>query len=196
MSSRDQVTRTRILIAAMKLMARHDGKGVRMGDIAKAAGISRQAVYLHFSSRAELLEATTKHMDGDLKLEERLRPSRNAESGRVRLAAYIEFWGSYLPEIYSVARAILCVKDTDEAAASAWRERMAAHRDGCRAAIEALHHDGELTQEWSVDQAIDCLWTLLSVRNWEQLTQDCGWSEKAYVQRLKQIANRTFIKNS
>lgn len=31
------------------------GQGVRMGDIAKAAGISRQAIYLHFDTRTALM---------------------------------------------------------------------------------------------------------------------------------------------
>ena len=34
-----------------------------MSDVAKQAGISRQAVYLHFPSRAELLIATTRYID-------------------------------------------------------------------------------------------------------------------------------------
>jgi AcrR family transcriptional regulator len=34
-----------------------------MSDIAKAAGLSRQAVYLHFPNRAELLISATKHLD-------------------------------------------------------------------------------------------------------------------------------------
>ncbi len=55
MSSENIETRTRILDATVRMLEEQGGRGVRMGDIAKAAGISRQAVYLHFSSRAELL---------------------------------------------------------------------------------------------------------------------------------------------
>ena len=59
MSSENIETRSRILDATVNMLEEHGGVGVRMGDIAKAAGISRQAVYLHFASRAELLVAAT-----------------------------------------------------------------------------------------------------------------------------------------
>ena len=149
MSSQDIETRTRILEASVRLLEAHRGRSVRMGDIAREAGISRQAVYLHFASRAELLEATTRYLDERLGLEKRLARSRAAESGTERLDAYIEFWGKYIPEIYGVARALLVAMDTDEAAAAAWNERMQAMRDGCRAAIEVLKSDGNLAEGWS-----------------------------------------------
>ena len=63
MSSDNPETRSRILKAALTLLEASQGKGVRMTDIAKRAGITRQALYLHFSTRAELLIATTHYLD-------------------------------------------------------------------------------------------------------------------------------------
>lgn len=193
MSSDDNETRTRILKASVRLLEEHRGRSVRMGDIAKAAGISRQAVYLHFASRADLLEASTRYLDEKLGLEQRLARSRSAESGAERLDAYIEFWGKYIPEIYGVAKALLDAQDTDEAAAVAWNERMSAMRDGCRAAIESLEGDGSLSKAWNTREAIDFLWTMLSVRSWEQLTQECGWSSRKYIRRMQAVARQTFV---
>ncbi len=196
MSSEHLETRERILVATVRMLDEYGGRGVRMGDIAKAAGISRQAVYLHFSSRAELLEATTKYRDGLLDMDRRLAPSRAATSGVERLALYIEFWGNYIPEIYGVAKALLLVRDTDEAAAAAWQDRMLAMRDGCRAAIDALHADGKLAPEWTPKRATDALWTMLLVPNWENLTIECGWSTQQYVHWMKTQAMRTFVDES
>jgi hypothetical protein len=70
---------------------------------------------------------------------------------------------------------------------------MSAMRDGCRAAVEALHADGMLAKEWSTVHATDVLWTMLSVRNWEQLTQECGWSTRQFVQRMKLLARRALV---
>ena len=56
-------TRTRILAATLQLMEQRRGQGVRMSDIAGAAGVSRQAVYLHFGSRTELMVAATHYGD-------------------------------------------------------------------------------------------------------------------------------------
>ena len=193
MSSDDVETRTRILEASVHLLEEHRGRSVRMGDIARAAGISRQAVYLHFDSRADLLEASTRYLDEKLGLEQRLVRSRSADSGAERLDTYIEFWGKYIPEIYGVAKALLDAQDTDEAAAAAWDDRMSAMRDGCRAAIEALEGDGNLSQAWNTREAIDFLWTMLSIGNWEQLTQKCGWSSRKYIRRMQAVARQTLV---
>jgi len=196
MSSENIETRSRILDATVHMLEERGGVGVRMGDIAKAAGISRQAVYLHFTSRVELLVAATRYLDEVLDVDSRLAPSRAATSGAERLALYIDCWGHYIPEIYGVAKALLLAKDTDEAAAAAWDDRMLAMRDGCRAAIEALHSDGMLAPEWTPKKATDFLWTMLLVPNWENLTGECGWSTQQYIRWMKTVAKRTFIDES
>ncbi len=188
-------TRTRILDATVRMLEQQGGRGVRMGDIAAETGISRQAVYLHFASRTQLLVAATRHLDESLDLEGRLAPSRAAASGTERLGLYVEFWGRYVPDIYGVAKALLLAKDTDAAAGAAWDDRMAAMRDGCRAVAEALHAEGALAAPWTPKSATDVLWTLLQVPNWENLTLECGWSTKRYVERMKAMAARILLKD-
>ncbi len=78
-------------------------------------------------------------------------------------------------------------------APAAWKDRMDAMRDGCRDAIEALQADGDLASDWTVVKAIDMLWTMLSVRNWEQLTQTRGWSTQQYIDWMQITARRTFV---
>ena len=83
--------------------------------------------------------------------------------------------------------------ETDEDAAAAWSDRMNAMRDGCRAVIEALDRDGKLLPRWTVPMAIDALWAMLTVPNWERLTSDCNWSNDAYIQNMQFMAGRCFI---
>ena len=106
-----------------------------MSDIAKQTGISRQAVYLHFPTRAELLIATTRHIDEVKEIDERLAKSRSASTGLERLEAFVEAWGNYIPEIYGVASALIAMQATDEEAGAAWSDRMGAVRHGCEAAV-------------------------------------------------------------
>jgi AcrR family transcriptional regulator len=186
-------TRTRILEATWKLVEAQRGQGIRMGDIAKAAGISRQALYLHFTSRADLLIATTHYIDEVRGLHERNRHWREAQSGLEKLDAFVEFWANYIPEIYGLGKALLAVYDTDEAAAAAWNDRMTSLRSGCRRTIEALYQEGQLAAEWTCDNATDIFWTLLSVRNWEQLTVECGWSPEQYITQLKKVLRRILV---
>ncbi len=164
-----------------------------MADIAKKTGISRQAVYLHFKTRADLLIATTRYLDDIQDVEAGLVPSRTAKTGKDRLNAWIDAWGNYIPVMYGVGRALLAMRDTDDAAAAAWDERMAAMRHGCEAAILALKRDGDLSPTYTVDDAVDLLWTLVSVRNWELLTQECGWSQEKYIEMLKAATKDLFV---
>jgi AcrR family transcriptional regulator len=193
MSSENNETRSKILKSTVRMLEEQGGKGVRMGDIARESGISRQAVYLHFASRTDLLVAATRYLDEALDVDKRLAPSRAATSGEERLSLYIDCWGNYIPAIYGVCKALMLARDSDEAAAAAWDDRMAAMRDGCRAAIDALHADGTLAPEWTRQSATDSLWAMLQVPNWEALTIDCGWSTKQYVRGMTTIAERTFV---
>lgn len=193
MSREELDTRTQILEATAQLLVEKLGAGVRMSDIAKRVGISRQAVYLHFVTRTDLLEATTQYIDQKLEIETRLAPSRAAKRGADRLNRYIEAWGYYIPEIYGVAKALMLAQNSDEAAAAAWLERMQAMKDGCRAAIEAIHKDGVLHPQFKVKDATDMLFSLLSVEQWENLTISCGWTHKKYVEQMKLAAQRLFV---
>ena len=173
MSKENRDTRTRILDAAWALLEEAGGQEVRMSDIARRAGISRQTVYLHFPKRAELLIATTRHIDHEKRVDERLAASRAAGTGLVQLDAFVAAWGGYIHEIHCVAAALRRMAATDADARLAWADRMRALREGCAAAVEALARDGSLAAWLDAKRATDILWTLLSVKTWERLTLDC-----------------------
>src|ERR687894_2052019 len=194
MSSGQSETRTRILEATWRLMEERNGQGVRMRDVAEAAGISRQAVYDHFGSRADLMVETARYGDEVRGLDERLRRYRAATTGVEQLEAFVEFWGNYIPEIYGIARALLAARETDEAVAAAWDDRMGVVCEACRDIIERLHRDGTLASWWPRDEAADLLWTMLSIRNWEQLTIECGWTTNQYVGWMQELTKCAFVR--
>lgn len=188
MSSKNNTTQQKILKACWKLLEENQGKNVRMSDIAKQTGISRQALYLHYKTRSDLLIATTHYLDEVKDVDQRLYASRTATSGYERLETFIEAWGNYIPEIYSISKALLAIKDSDQAAADAWQDRMMAIRHGCTAIVTALKKDKKLSVEHTEEDATDILWTLLTIRNWEHLTIECGWSQEKYIKKVTTIA--------
>ncbi len=193
MSSEKNKTRSRILVATWELLEANEGNEIRMIDIARKAGISRQAVYLHFENRTDLLIATTRYIDDKKGIDGRLAKSRAAKSGVGRLDAFIEGWGNYIPEIYGVARVLMAARESDIDAAKAWDDRMLAVREGCEAVINLLEKEGQLKSTFSSTQATDILWTLLSVHNWVQLTQNCGWAQEDYVNKITEQARLILI---
>lgn len=189
-------TRTKILDATWQLMEQHRGRDVSMGNIAKEAGISRQAVYLHFSSRTELMIAMTHYVDEVKGLNERLEHFKQAKTGTELLEACIEGWGRYIPEIYGLAKALMMTRETDEATAAAWNDCMAGLRDICEEIIHALDSEKNLASEWSREEAIEMFLTMISINNWEQLTVEYGWSTTQYISNMKASLKRTFISST
>lgn len=192
MSSNRINTKTRILDVTWRLLE-SGNTAIRMADIAKEAGVSRQAIYLHFPNRAELLVATTRHIDTVKNIDQRLARSRSASTGIERLQAFVEAWGGYIPEIHGISVALRAMRNTDKEAAAAWEDRMQAVRQGCEAAVRAISEDGYLKKELTEVTAVDLLWTLLSVENWERLVLECCWSQSEYEQTLKQISEATLL---
>lgn len=66
-----------LLDAALVAVSRHGTRRLSMEDVATAAGVSRQTLYRHFGSKAELLDALAIHLER--RFEERLRKEIAAE---------------------------------------------------------------------------------------------------------------------
>ncbi len=73
---------------------------------------------------------------------------------------------------------------------------MATVREACHDIVERLQRDGALVPGWSLDEATDLLWTMLSIRNWESLTIERGWATHRYVGRMQELTKRAFVRGS
>lgn len=164
-----------------------------MGDIAEACGISRQALYLHFTSRADLMIATIRYVDEASGLNDRLERAHESKTAIEFLEQSVEIWGNYMPEVYGLAKAMLRARDTDDAMAAAWNDSMRCLRDACREIVGALDREGILAAQWSPEDAVDMLYTLLSFANWEQLTEEAGWTTSEYVKQMKMMLRRVLV---
>ncbi|MEM7696445.1 MAG: helix-turn-helix domain-containing protein [Pseudomonadota bacterium] len=193
MSSVQNPTKAKILTATVAMLEDRAARPVRVADIAKRAGISRQALYLHYPTRAELFIAAARHVDTLADVDRHFAQSRAATGGREKLSAIIEAWASYLPNVVAVAAALRDLQDTDEGAAAAYADRMGAVRDGCAATVAALAADGDLTPALSEMEATDALWTLVSVESFERLTNACGWTPDAVARVWHHMATRALI---
>ena len=194
MSSGDPETRRRILKETRRLMENRRGKDVRLEDIARAAEVSRQAVYLHFGSRAGLLTATARYLDETLDHPGRTVKIFGAQDGVEALDALIEFWAGYIPDIYGLAKALFSARESDKAAASAWDDRMAAFYDKCQHIVSLLARDDLLAPEWSIKTATDYVWAVLAILTWEDLTMKRGWTQDEYVRYMQMTLKRALVK--
>ncbi len=89
-------TRTRILAAARRVFARKGYHGTLMEDVARAAGLSKGALYFHFPSKEELFLSLVE--DAGVQLAARVTAAITSARGgqakvRAALAAAIEAFG-------------------------------------------------------------------------------------------------------
>ena len=136
MSNADE-TRVRILETAWKL-ARERGLGaVTVAEIAAAAGVSRQLIYVHFSNRPGLLVAMARHQDVRSGFRARAYATRELEPVAA-LEALMRAWQGYLPEILPVLNELEAGLLTGGEVAVAWRDRMGELREAFRFAIDRI----------------------------------------------------------
>ena len=190
-SSAGGETRGRILDAALSLITRRRGAGVTMARIARAARISRQALYLHFADRAALLTAAGRHADERQGIPEAVQRILDAPDAVAAVREMVAVQARLNPTIWPIARALDAVRREDEAAEKSWQDRLAYRLDGCRAIVARLGEEHVLRP--GLDQAVaaDLLWTLTSLRLWEDLVLLRRWSVERYQEHVSAMILRT-----
>src|SRR5436190_13666894 len=119
-------TRRRILDVTLDLVARRGGADVTMAQIARAARVSRQAVYLHFADRAALFTAAVRHLDERRGIPEAVQRIRDASGAVAAMREMVAMQARLNPEVWPIARALDAVRRGDEAAERSWQDRSAA----------------------------------------------------------------------
>ena len=184
----------RILDAALTLITKRGDARVTMAQIAKAARVSRQAVYLHFADRADLMVALARHLDQSLGLPADIKRIAEAPSGAAMIEAQVSLQARLNPAVWAVARALDAVRRTDAAAERAWQDRLDDRLGGCRAVVARLQAEDNLRPGLDAATAADLLWTMTSLRMWEDLVLGRGWPPKRYQQHVTRLLLETLTR--
>jgi AcrR family transcriptional regulator len=188
----DPDTREHLLRAAWEL-ALQQGPSLRLADVASRAGMSRQAVYLHFGDRAGLLLALLAWGDQVLKLGDLLARVNEAPTGIEALERMVEAHATYSPRIDALARVLEAHQYQDAAVSAALRDRLNFRRAAHRAVIARIAADGDLAEGWSVDTAAELFFAVTMPSPWRELTGTCGWSASQYAKRMSQLLRSALV---
>ena len=189
----DPSTRSRILDAAWELVTEQGGR-FKLSEVAARAGVSRQAVYLHFGDRGGLLVALVQHMDDTLDLGESLAQVHAAPDGASLLEAAMRLNTTFWAKVHPVAQVLEAAQHDDEALGAAWRNRMRFRHTTFRAMIEALAGRGELDEEWSIDAAAATLFAVAHFDTWRELVIELDWSDDLYVASMSRLLRRALLR--
>ena len=193
-NARSRRTSGALLDATRALLEERGAEALTMAAVAERAGVSRRAVYLHFSSRAELLRELFHHVSEQEGLVASLRAVWEAGDA----AAALDQWAGHLarfhPRILAVASAVQRVRHADPDAAAHWQLVVADQQAACRRLAAWLARERRLARPWTVQAAADMLWALMSFELLEQLLVDRGWSVRRYRTHLAALLRATFLR--
>ena len=188
----DPQTRTAILDAAWALLEER-GTGIRIADIAAEAGVSRQAVYLHFGDRASLFVALGDHIDVSFGRDRLRSHVFGAPTGVESLRRWVDTMSWYTAKIDSVSRILELGAETDGALAAAWKDRMTGRRGHVRRIAEHIAADGQLAEGWTAATAAELIFTVTLPASWRVLTSVVGWSRKRYADEITELLERSLL---
>ena len=191
-SNRAARTRKEILDAAWSLIAAR-GAEVSLAEIAKAVGITRQSVYVHFGSRGGLLMALVRRTDEREGIFETFDQAMTVQPAAERFDACLRVWLAFVVKIHPVARDLIRLRSTDPDAAEAWEDRMKDALQLFRRLVRSLAEEDALAPGWSVPRAADFLWAACSVQAWELLVGDRGWSHAAASKTIRHSMARSLL---
>jgi AcrR family transcriptional regulator len=176
-------TRDRLLDAAWSEAAEQGAAALTLAGVGARAGVTRQAVYLHFANRATLLVAMARRIDETSGFRSRLAEAHELApvEGFSRLLAY---WFDYLPTIIDVALALEAAQLTGGDGADAYRDRMQDWWRGIRRAVDRLAAEDALAPPWTTDRATDWVWTSVHPATYHHLVTERGWAHHEAVDQI------------
>ena len=142
-----------------------------MGEVAAKAGLSRQAVYLHFRNRAALLAALSEWLAAAA-----ARSPADAPSARATLTAMVAWLADDYPRTWPLVRKL--GENPGDAS------RLVA----CRKLAERFQGEGALSPHLSPAAAADLLFTLTSLAVWAELVPGRGWDTGRYRSHVAYLA--------
>lgn len=187
--SRSSLTRQRVLEATVRLLEAGDST-ISMASIARAAGVTRQLLYIHFEGRADLLVEVSRMVDAEVRTAGLQARVDEAPDARAALREAVALQGRIKPRLHAVTAAIDRMRDVDADAAAAWSERERARYDRALAVVRRLRRESLLRDGWTVPTAARLVWSTTSQHAWSDLVVDAGWSSAQWVRHTGDLLER------
>ncbi|TMR88020.1 carboxypeptidase M32 [Nonomuraea basaltis] len=126
-------------------------------------------------------------------LADSIRPVLSAPDAITALDEFAAHLGRLRQRVRPIAAAIQRQRRSDPDFAA--HREVIAHdqRRICRHLVEALHRESLLAQSWTVADATDMLWALMSHDLMDNLMINCGWSISKYVDHLSDLLRAVFV---
>ena len=163
-----------------------------MAAVGKAAGVSRQTVYVQFGTRAGLLVQMVRERDATNPRQEQLTAALEEADAVEGLAAVTRVLAAWWKDINPIAQALFAAALTDDGARAAWDDRMEHLHELAHQVVGRLDVAGVLAPGWDVAHATDWLANQLNPLGWVLLIE-AGWSQRAYEERMTTVVQAVLV---
>jgi AcrR family transcriptional regulator len=195
---RAEATRARILAAAYELFAYQGYLSTTMPEIAQAADVAVQTVYLTFRTKAALLEqvyaATVLGPDNVRPIDSDWfrRAINETDPGR-SLATLVGGVLTVASRLAPLAATMETIDDTDVKTLQTQKEAL--RRETHRSFIEHLKRIGALRSGLAVDRATDLILGLTSPALYQSMTAQHGWSHRQWANTLTELLAHSLLRD-
>lgn len=178
-SSRAEETRGAILDAARALFEVDGYHSVGLEAVARKAGVSRQAIYLHFSSKADLVQALHLRIN-ELDVAPAMARVWTKRTARAGLDAFVASSAEATPRILGIADALTPLPNRDPDLKATWAAPAEGRYADCLRMGVWLEGDGYLAAGITARDAADVLWMMVSMPSYASLVVQRGWSPQRW----------------
>ena len=184
----EQARRSRrsVLDAARRLFLDRGYATTTVAAIAREAGVSVETVYKAFGNKPGLVKAVFDvSVVGDdepvpMLQRELVRRIEAEPDPRRKLAIYGEHLSASAPRSVPVQLLVRAAAASDAGAADVWEQMLAERLTGMTQFARALHEQGHLRGDVSVEDARDIRWTYNAAELYELLVILRGWAPEQY----------------
>jgi AcrR family transcriptional regulator len=196
MSSSRLDTRTAILTAARELFEEQGYHGAALEAVAKRAGVSRQAIYLHFASKAELLTALHAYIyETDVAPTLERHPIWTAPTALDGLDALIAVDAEVASKVWRIHEALVVARRHHAEVDDTLRPREADRYAEIVRLGRWLKKERYLPPRMRVGTFADIVWGLTSLGTFQNLVIERGWSIDRFVAWVRQTMRTQLAAN-
>jgi AcrR family transcriptional regulator len=179
-------TRAQILEAARAMFEEHGYHGAGLEAVARKAGVSRQAIYLHFPSKAELLAALHMQIFGtDVVPAIERHPITDSTSALDALDATIAVDTEVVSTVWRISEVLAVARRQHPEVEQTLNPRDDERYGELLNLGHRLEKEGELPPAIGVALFADMLWGLMNTGTYRNLVIERGWSLDEYRQWVR-----------
>jgi AcrR family transcriptional regulator len=194
-NARSRRSRGALLDATRELITEGGFDALTMAAVAGRAGVSRRAVYLHFTTRAELVTALFSRLGETEGIGASLQRVWDSPDAASALAEWGRHTARIHPKILPVMLAAERARHADPDAAALWRAGQQRWLAGARRLADWLAREERLAPPWTAATAADMIWSLMSPDLLSRLMHERHWSPKRIGDHLAVLFTSTFARD-